>query len=76
MPAKKLSRKEQKAAQEAEKAAQTAKAAWLTQEKAELKRLSDPPRRARGGDPAPPPSADVRLAAYRPVQVLMDAAAR
>ncbi len=72
-PAKKLSRKEQKAAQEAEKAALQGKAAWLTQEKAELKRLSDPPRRARAGEPPLPPSSDLRLAAYRPVQVLLDA---
>jgi hexosaminidase len=60
---KKLSRKQKKAAE-------TAKQEWLAQENAELKRLSDPPRR---GQTAP---ADVRLAAFRPVKVLVDAVGR
>jgi hexosaminidase len=72
-PAKKLNRKEQKAAQEAEKVARESMTAWLTQLKADLKRLSDPPKRAAAGAP-PVQSPDLRLAAYRPVQVLVDAA--
>ena len=65
---KKLSRKEKKAEEEARAAAQKAKSEWLTKENAELKRLADPPRH---GQPAP---ADARLAAFRPVKVLADAA--
>jgi len=64
---KKLSRKEQKAAQEAEKTAQAAKAEWLAKENAELQRLAQAPKR---GVTLP---ADVRLAAFRPVKVLADA---
>jgi hypothetical protein len=64
---KKLSKKEQRGAMEVEKAAGKAKADWLSQENAELKRLSDAPKR---GVTLP---ADVRLAAYRPVKVLADA---
>jgi hexosaminidase len=64
---KKLSRKEQKAEVEAQKAMQATKAEWLAKLNADLKRLSDPPKR---GQSAP---ADVRLSAYRPVKVLADA---
>jgi hypothetical protein len=67
---KKLSRKEKKAELEAQKAAQAGKAAWLAQENAELKRLAEPPKR---GQIAP---GDVRLAAYRPIKVLADAAGK
>jgi hexosaminidase len=63
---KKLSRKEKKAEDEAREA----KAEWLTKENAELKRLADPPKR---GQPAP---ADARLAAFRPVKVLAEAAGK
>jgi hexosaminidase len=67
---KKLSRKEKKAEDEAHAKAQKSMVDWLAQENAELKQLSDPPKR---GQPAP---ADVRLAAYRPVKVLADAAGK
>ena len=67
---KKLGRKEKKAELEAQQAAQAAKAQWLTQENAELKRLADPPKRGQTA------AADVRLAAFRPVKVLADAAGR
>jgi hexosaminidase len=69
---KKLSKKARMAEEAAEKAAQTAKEEWLAQENAELARLAQPPRRGSGGG-APSPSADVRLAAFRPVKVLADA---
>ena len=49
-----------------------APARWLAAENTELTRLSRPPGR-RG---APPPDADVLLAAYRPVKVLADALAK
>ena len=65
---KKLSRKEQKAAQDAQDAANKAKAEWLAKENDELTRLS-----AKAGRGVTLP-ADVRLAAYRPVKVLADAA--
>jgi hexosaminidase len=68
---KKLSRKAKKAEQEAQQAAQAARTEWLARENAELTRLAAPPRRAAGAAPAP--SADVRLAAYRPIKVLADA---
>lgn len=68
---KKLSRKEKKAELAAQQAAQAEKQDWLTRENAELARLATPPRRGSG----PNPSADVRLAAFRPVKVLADAAA-
>ena len=67
---KKLSRKEKKVEEEAHAAAQKAMTDWLGQENAELKRLAETPRR---GQPAP---AEVRLAAYRPVKVLADAAGK
>jgi hexosaminidase len=67
---KKLSRKEKKAEEEARAAAQKAKTEWLVKENAELKRLADPPKH---GQPAP---ADARLAAFRPVKVLADAAGK
>jgi hypothetical protein len=67
---KKLSRKEQKAELEAQQAAQAAKEEWLAQENAELTRLAAPPKR---GVTFP---ADVRLAAFRPVKVLVDAVGR
>ena len=68
--AKKLSRKEQKAAMEAEKAAAGAKAAWLAKVNADVTRLAEPVKR---GVTLP---ADVRLAGYRPVKVLADAVAK
>jgi len=71
---KKLSNKEKKAQLAAEQAAQAAKADWLSKENAELTRVSQPPRRANGAG-AQTPTADVRLAAYRPVKVLADALA-
>jgi len=69
---KKLSRKARKAELEAQQAAQAAKEDWLAKENAELARLAQPPRRGSGGG-GPSPSADVRLAAFRPVKVLADA---
>jgi hexosaminidase len=73
---KKLSAKARKAELAAQKAAQAARVEWLTKENAELTRLAQPPRRgAGGGGGAPNPSADVRLAAFRPVKVLADALA-
>jgi len=73
--AKKLSGKAKKAELAAQQAAQSAKEEWLTKENAELTRLAQPPRRAGGGGGGAPqsPSADVRLAAFRPVKVLADA---
>jgi hexosaminidase len=67
---KKLSRKEKKAEDEVRASAQKAKAEWLTKENADLKRLADP---RKPGQPAP---ADARLAAFRPVKVLVDAAGK
>jgi hypothetical protein len=55
----------------AQKAAKTAQAEWLAKENAELDRLAKPPARLPAGQQAPP-SADVRLAAYRPVKILAD----
>ena len=72
---KKLSGKARKAELAAQQAAQKAKEAWLNQENAELARLAQPPRRAAGGG-GQSPSADVRLAAFRPVKVLADALGR
>ncbi len=69
---KKLSKKARKAEEEAEQAAKAAREAWLTQENAELARLAQTPRRAPAGTPQGP-TADVRLAAFRPVKVLADA---
>jgi len=66
---KKLSRKAQKAELEAQQAAEAAKQEFLTRENAELARLAEPPRRGSSG-------ADVRLAAFRPIKVLADAAAQ
>jgi hexosaminidase len=54
------------------KAAKTARAEWLAKENAELDRLAKPPARPAPGQ-TPPASADVRLAAYRPVKILADA---
>src|ERR1035438_6528928 len=65
---KKLSGKARKTEQDAQQAAQATKAEWLAKENAELTRLATPPRRGIGGS-APSPSADVRLAAFRPVKV-------
>jgi hexosaminidase len=73
---KKLSGKARKAELASQKAAQTAKEEWLKQENAELARLAQTPRRAAGGGSRPSPSADVRLAAFRPVKVLADALGR
>ncbi len=72
-PRKKKPSKAELAAQKAAKAAQVE---WLAKENAELERLSRPPARgARGGGSQQPrpPSADVVLAAFRPVKVLADA---
>ncbi|HEX3743151.1 MAG TPA: family 20 glycosylhydrolase [Bryobacteraceae bacterium] len=66
---KKLSRKEKREQEDAEKAARKSMTEWLMQENAELKHLSDAPKRPQT---AP---ADARLAAFRPVKVLADAAA-
>jgi hexosaminidase len=71
---KKLSSKARKAELAAQQAAQAAKADWLANENAELARLAQPPRRGNAGG-AQNPSADVRLAAFRPVKVLADALA-
>ncbi len=62
---KKLSAKEKKA----EAAAQAARQEWLKEVNALVTRLAQTPR--RGQSPLP---ADVRLAAYRPIKVLADAA--
>ncbi|MGO9258931.1 MAG: beta-N-acetylhexosaminidase [Bryobacteraceae bacterium] len=74
---KKLSGKAKKAELAAQKAAQAAKKDWLTKENAELARLAQPPRRGGGGGggAGQSPSADVRLAAFRPVKVLAGALA-
>ena len=66
-PAKKLSRKEEKAAKEAEKVAAAARVEFLSKLNADLTRLAEPAKR---GVTLP---ADVRLAGYRPVKVLADA---
>ncbi len=69
---RKLSGKEKKAAAEALKAAQAQKQEMLTRINAQITRLATPPRRGAAGTP-PVVSADVRLAAYRPIKVLADA---
>jgi hexosaminidase len=56
----------------AQKAAKAAQDEWLAKENAELDRLAKPSARPAAGQ-TPPPSADVRLAAYRPVKILADA---
>ena len=71
---KKLNRKARKAEEETQQAAHAAREEWLTKENSELTRLAQPPRRG-GGASVQSPSADVRLAAYRPVKVLADALA-
>jgi hypothetical protein len=71
-PRNKLSSKARKAEIEAQQKAQAAREEWLTRENAELARLAQPPRRGSGGSGQSPPP-DVRLAAYRPVQVLAGA---
>jgi hexosaminidase len=71
---KKLSAKARKAELAAQQEAQAAKADWLAKENAELARMAQPPRRANGGG-ASTLSAEVRLAAFRPVKVLADALA-
>jgi hexosaminidase len=73
---KKLSSKARKAELAAQLAAEAAKQDWLTKENAELTRLAQPPRRGSGNSGSPGSSADVRLAAYRPVKVLADALVR
>jgi hexosaminidase len=57
----------------AQKAAQAAQADWLAKLNAELSRLSRPPARGSAGGGTQGASADVLLAAYRPVKVLADA---
>jgi hexosaminidase len=71
--AKRPSKKELAAQKEAAKAAHAAETEWLAKENAELARLSRPPGRGNAGGGAQNPSADVRLAAFRPVKVLADA---
>jgi hexosaminidase len=70
---KKLSGKARKAELAAQQAAQAARQDWLTKEDAQLALLAQPPRRANAGGSGPTASADVRLAAFRPVKVLADA---
>jgi hexosaminidase len=70
---KKLSAKARKAELAAEQAARAAKEEWLAKENAELTRLAQTPRRGNGAAAAASPSPDVRLAAFRPVKVLVDA---
>jgi hypothetical protein len=65
---KKLNAKEKKALAEEQKA----RVEWLAKVNAEITRLSSPPRRGAAGA-APASTADVRLAAFRPVKVLADA---
>ncbi|HKE25719.1 MAG TPA: family 20 glycosylhydrolase [Bryobacteraceae bacterium] len=55
-----------------QKAARDAEIAWLTKLHAELDRLGKPPGRPTPAQ-QPAPSADVRLAAYRPIKILADA---
>jgi hexosaminidase len=71
--AKKKPKKPSKAELAAQKAAQQAKTEWLAKLNADLDRLSKPPARPAAGAPAPPPSADVLLAAFRPVKLLATA---
>jgi hexosaminidase len=66
-------KKPSKAELAAQKAAQAARAEWLAKENAELERLSKPPGRGNAGARPPGASADVLLAAFRPVKVLADA---
>jgi len=68
--ARKPSRKEKKAEEEAHAAAQKAMTEWLARESAELKGLEETPKRGQA------PSAEVRLAAYRPIKVLAEAAGK
>jgi hexosaminidase len=72
---KKLSAKAKKAELAAEKAAAAGRAEWLANENTELLRLATPPKRAPAGS-TQNPTADVRLAAFRPVKVLADAMAK
>ena len=69
---KKKPRKPGKKELAAQKAAKEAETQWLAKVNADLDRLSKPPGRPAAGQP-PAPSADVRLAAYRPVKILADA---
>jgi hypothetical protein len=69
---KKLSSKEKKAEEAAQQAARAARQEWLGQVNAQITRLSQPPRRGNAGA-AQNASADVRLAAFRPIKVLADA---
>ena len=55
-----------------EKAAKAAREEWLAKVRADIERLSKPPGRGARGQTAAP-SADVSLAAVRPVKVLADA---
>ena len=57
----------------AQKAVQAAQAEWHGKLNAELARLSKPPARGSAGGGAQSPSADVLLAAFRPVKILADA---
>ncbi len=68
---KKKPKKPSKAQLAAEKAAKAAQLEWLTKENVELDRLAKPPARGATG-----PTADVMLAAYRPVKILADAMKR
>jgi hypothetical protein len=73
---KKLSAKARKEELAAQQAVQKAKEEWLAKENAELGRLAAPPRRPTPGAAPPTRSADVRLAAYRPVKLLAEAVGR
>ena len=69
---KKKPRKPTKKERAEQKAAKQAEIQWLARLNADLDRLSKPPARPAAGQP-PQPTADVRLAAYRPVKILADA---
>ncbi|HWC95622.1 MAG TPA: family 20 glycosylhydrolase [Candidatus Sulfopaludibacter sp.] len=66
---KKLSGKAKKAEEAAHQAALKARAEWLAKLNADITRLSQNPRRPAAGAP---PLPDVRLAAYRPIKVLVE----
>jgi len=70
---KKPRKKPSKAELAAQQAAQAAQAEWLANENTELERLSRPPGRGNAGARPQGGSADVLLAAFRPVKVLADA---
>lgn len=71
---KKFSGKARKAALAKLEAEQKSRDEFLAKVNADMTRLATPPRRPPAGT-APAPSADVRLAAYRPIKMLADAMA-